>query len=82
MTANVVREGLVLAAIGVAIGVTAGLAMSSVLENLVFGISPTDPVTYGAVVALLTLTALAASFFPARRASRVDPVVSLRSDHG
>ena len=79
---HVVREGLALALAGVAIGVLGSLAMSRVFQSLVFGISPTDPLTYAGVVALLLLTALAASFFPARRASRVDPAVTLRSDQG
>lgn len=82
VVAGVLREGIALASLGVTLGVVGGVAMSRLFEALVFEISPTDPLTYAGVVALLGLTALAASFFPAWRASRVDPVISLRSEQG
>jgi putative ABC transport system permease protein len=74
----VVRQSLLLASIGVAIGLVVALATTRVLGTLLFGVSPTDPfVLVGATVVLLALAALA-SYAPARRASRVDPVEALR----
>ena len=70
----VVTEGMVLVAIGVLIGVAASVAMSRVLAGLLFGVAPTDPWNLLAVASLLTATALVASWFPANRATRIDPV--------
>jgi len=74
----VVRQSLTLAAVGVALGLAGSLATTRVLGALLFGVSPTDPlVLAGATVLLVTLATLA-SYFPARRASQVDPVETLR----
>ncbi|HZI40384.1 MAG TPA: FtsX-like permease family protein, partial [Gemmatimonadaceae bacterium] len=74
----VVRQSLSLAAVGVAIGLAAAMATTRVLGALLFGVSPTDPLVLAvATVLLMTLAALA-SYFPARRASQVDPVETLR----
>jgi putative ABC transport system permease protein len=76
----VLGEGARLAAIGDGIGVIASLAITRLLGSLLFGISATDPFTLASVVLLLTLVALAASYIPARRAARVDPMVALRHE--
>lgn len=74
----VLRQGLVLTLAGLAVGLAASLAATRFLETLLFGVSATDPVTLSAVAALLCAVALAACYFPARRALRVDPIVALR----
>jgi putative ABC transport system permease protein len=74
----VLREGIKLAILGVVIGVIAGLGLMRLLENLLFGVSPSDPATFAAVAILLTSVAMAACYVPARRAMKVDPIVALR----
>jgi putative ABC transport system permease protein len=76
----VMQRGLMAALPGVVIGVVGAFAVTRVLQNQLFGVSATDPLTFGAVAALLTLVALAASLVPAIRATRVDPVVALREE--
>ncbi len=74
----VVGEGLRLALLGVGAGVIVALALTRLLQTFLFGVSSSDPLTFVTVAILLTLVGLAASFFPARRATRVDPIVALR----
>lgn len=74
----VVVHGLKLAAIGVAIGLFGAFALTRVIESLLFGISTTDPTTFGAIALLLLLVSLLSSFIPARRATKVDPMTALR----
>jgi putative ABC transport system permease protein len=74
----IVGEGLRLALAGVAIGTVAALALTRLLQSFLFGISAYDPITFLGVAMLLTMVAAAASFFPARRATLVDPMVALR----
>jgi len=74
----VVGEGLRFALIGVGVGVAGGLVLTRLLGSFLYGISASDPLTYSAVALLLILVSAAASFFPARRATRVDPIVALR----
>jgi predicted permease len=74
----VLGEGLRLTVLGVVIGVITSLAATRLLSSLLFGISATDPFTFAGVAVLLSLVALAASYIPARRAMRVDPVTALR----
>jgi putative ABC transport system permease protein len=74
----VVREGMTPALVGIAAGALAALAASVSLERLVFGVSASDPLTLGGVVALLALVALLASLVPAYRAARVAPATALR----
>jgi putative ABC transport system permease protein len=76
----VVRQGLILAAVGVGIGLLGGLAATRLLSGLLFGVSPTDPLTMVAVPLGLIAVALLAAYLPARRATRVDPMVALRAD--
>ena len=73
-----VRHGLLLTCLGVALGLSAALGVTRLMSTLLFGVSPLDPVTYGAVSIVLGAVALLASYFPARRASNVDPAEALR----
>jgi ABC-type antimicrobial peptide transport system permease subunit len=74
----VVRQGFVVALIGVAIGSVLSFAAARLLRGMVFGISEHDPVTFIAVGLILTIVAVAASYVPARRATRIDPLSALR----
>jgi predicted permease len=76
----VLRQGLALTAIGVVIGLVAGAAGAQVLRSLLFGISALDRVAFSGAALLFGLVSLAASYLPARRAARVDPMVALRSE--
>jgi putative ABC transport system permease protein len=76
--ALVLRQGLILAVTGLAIGVIGAMFLSRLMAGLLYGVQPTDPVTYIGVGALLLLVAVAAAYVPARRAMRVDPIVALR----
>ena len=75
-----VGEGMTLALVGAGIGLVAAVALTRVMSGLLFGVSPTDPATFAAIAAVLTIVALAASYIPARRSARIDPVVALRSE--
>jgi putative ABC transport system permease protein len=74
----VIRQGLVLAITGVAIGLGAALIITRVMTSLLYGVTATDPLTFAIIPLLLTGVALVASFIPARRATRVDPIIALR----
>ena len=76
----VVQGGTRLALIGVVIGVAVALGATRVLAKLLYGVSPTDPMTFGTMSALLLLTAMVASYLPARRAASLDPVNALKND--
>jgi putative ABC transport system permease protein len=76
----VVREGLLLALVGVGIGLAGAFALTRVMKSLLYGVSATDPLTFVGIAALLVAVALAASFLPARRATRVDPMIALRGE--
>jgi hypothetical protein len=71
---------LALAAIGLALGLAGAFALTRFLSTQLFGVAPTDPATFAAVAALLAAVALAATLAPARRATLVDPIVTLRSE--
>ena len=73
-------HGLLLTGAGIALGISLALALTRVISALLFGVSPMDPVTYVAVATSLATVALFATYVPARRASRVDPIVALRSE--
>jgi ABC-type antimicrobial peptide transport system permease subunit len=74
----VVGQGMVLASVGVVIGLGAAFALTRFMSSLLFGVSPNDPLTFVSIAALLLGVALAACYIPARRATRVDPLVALR----
>ena len=76
--AAVARQGMGLTAIGIAVGVTGSLALSRLLESLLYGVAATDPITYMAAALAFALVALLACYIPARRAAKVDPLVALR----
>jgi putative ABC transport system permease protein len=76
--ALVLQQGLVLAILGVAVGMASGLALTRLIAAQLFGVSPTDPIIFGAVATFLMLVLLSACYLPARRATKVDPMVSLR----
>ena len=74
------QQGLRLTATGIALGIGAALLLTRVMSALLFGVGPTDPMTYAAGSVVLAAVALLATYLPARRASRVDPVIALRAD--
>jgi ABC-type antimicrobial peptide transport system permease subunit len=76
----VVGRGARLCLLGVAIGLASAIALTHLMGNLLFNISPTDPATLAGVGALLTVVALAACLIPARRAASVDPMRALRTE--
>jgi predicted permease len=76
----VVRQGMQLAVAGILLGLAGAAGLTRVMDSLLFGVSATDPVTFGAVPALLAAVAFAAIVIPARRATRVDPMVALREE--
>jgi putative ABC transport system permease protein len=78
--ATVVRQGMVLAGIGLVCGLFGALALTRLLKNLLFEVTPTDAPTYAAVSVLLMAAALAACWVPARRAAGIDPQVALRCE--
>ncbi|MGH9849262.1 MAG: ADOP family duplicated permease [Blastocatellia bacterium] len=76
----VIGQGMKLVLLGVALGLLASLALTQLLKALLFGVSATDPLTYGAVAVLLAAIALLACWIPARRATKVDPLIALRHE--
>ena len=77
---SIVRQGLSLATVGASVGLVAAFALTRLMAELLYGVSPTDPLTFAAVVALLCGVAVAATIAPARRATRIDPLAALRAD--
>ena len=77
---GVIMKTLQMAMIGIAIGAIASFAVARAISSLLFGTQPTDPMTFAAMVVLLTFVAFLAGYIPARRASRIDPMVALRSN--
>jgi putative ABC transport system permease protein len=75
-----VGHAMVLTGIGVALGLAGAFALARLMASLLFGVSPLDPVTYGSVAAILAIAALLAAYFPARRATLIEPVTALRAE--
>ncbi len=80
IAAMVVGRGVLLAAGGVAIGIAGGLALMRLLRSMLFGVSATDPVVFAAASVFMVAVSALAAYVPARRASRVDPLVALRHE--
>ena len=76
----VIWRGMRLAIAGVAIGLAAALALTRVMKNLLFNVSATDPTTFALIALLLVSVALIASYIPARRATKVDPLLAIRHE--
>ena len=76
----IVRQAMILVASGVALGTVAALFLSETMARMLFSIKPTDPATFVSVAAVLIAVALCASYIPARRATRVDPIVALKAE--
>ena len=76
----IVREGLRVVAIGVVAGLVLAAILASAASSLLYGIRPSDPLTFGAVVAVILIVTIAATLYPASRAMHVDPVRTLRAD--
>jgi len=74
----VLKQGMILAGIGVAVGLVAALGLTSVMSSLLYGVEPTDPLTFAVAAVVLSGVALLASYVPALRASRTDPLEALR----
>jgi ABC-type antimicrobial peptide transport system permease subunit len=77
---SVITKTLRMALIGVAVGTVASFAVARAISSILFGTQPTDPATFVGMVVLLTVVAFVAGYLPARRASRIDPMVALRSN--
>jgi len=76
----VLRQGMLLAVVGLVFGLFAAFGSTRLAGSLLYGVNPSDPVIFVGVTSLLGLAALAACYFPARRATRIDPVQALRAE--
>ncbi len=76
----VIGEGVILALLGIGVGLIGSFLLTRFLNSMLFGIRPTDPLTFASISILLVLVALLASYIPARRATRVDPLIALRQE--
>jgi ABC-type antimicrobial peptide transport system permease subunit len=78
VTKLIIARGISLTLVGLGVGVVGGLALTRLISSLLYGLTPTDPLTLGVVAAVLVALGVAACYIPARRATRVDPAVALR----
>jgi putative ABC transport system permease protein len=76
----IIRQGMVLVLIGLSIGVFGAIALTPVISTLLFGVGARDPVTFVVVAALLSMVSFVACYIPARRATRIDPLLALRCE--
>jgi ABC-type antimicrobial peptide transport system permease subunit len=76
----ILAQGLKLTLVGAAIGLLAAFALTRWMESLLFGVRPTDPLTFVVIALLLLSVALLACWIPARRATKVDPIIALRAE--
>ena len=76
----VLGQGIGATLIGIALGIVAGIALTRTMASLLFGVKPTDAFTFASVAVLLLLVAITASYIPARRAMRTDPLAALRHE--
>jgi ABC-type antimicrobial peptide transport system permease subunit len=77
---NVIRDGILLTVLGVAIGLGVSAMLARTVSGIIFGVAPRDPLTYGVTAAAVLVVALAACYLPARRAASSNPVVLLRAE--
>ncbi len=77
---QMIGESMRSVGVGIVIGLAAAIALTRVLRRMLYDVSPLDPLVFGAVIVILSMVALLASFVPARRAARVDPAIALRND--
>ena len=78
MLQQIVWNGLLLALMGVGVGLIGSALLTQLISNMLYGVSTTDPATFLSVAAILTAVAAVASYVPARRATKVDPMIALR----
>lgn len=76
----VLRQAVLTALVGVLIGAGAAFALTRLMQSMLFGISASDPLTFAGVALLLIVVAVFAAYFPARRATRIDPMIALRNE--